>query len=165
MGGEVPLDLGDEVPVQGSSGRGCGADAGLVAADLPGPGSGDCARCGVSGPRAYAGERAAAAGSGQAGAVSEGAVEPDVAGRVSAIEEAVLGPASVGAGTFARAWVRWTKRRSGGTSKTNSGTIRGRTSRSPRPPSLEPALSRGLEAASAANRRLSVATPTYRQPV
>jgi hypothetical protein len=39
-------------------------------------------------------------------------------------------------------WARWTRTPSGGTSKNRSGTIRGRTSRSPRQPSLEPALSR-----------------------
>ena len=45
-------------------------------------------------------------------------------------------------GTSARVWARWTKRLSGGTSKTSSGTIQERTSTSPRPPSLKPALSR-----------------------
>ena len=70
-------------------------------------------------------------------------------------------------GTFARAWARWTRRRSASTSKASSGKILGRTSRSPRPPSLEADSQPGAsQAASAANRRLSVATqPTGFQPV
>lgn len=64
--------------------------------------------------------------------------------------------------TFARVWARWMSRRSSSTSKTNGGTKTIRGSRSPRPPSLEPAVSREpLEAASAATR-LSVAKEFYR---
>ena len=44
------------------------------------------------------------------------------------------------ADTFARRWARWTRQRSRSTSKTRSGTKTIRVSRSPRPPSLEPAL-------------------------
>jgi len=54
-------------------------------------------------------------------------------------------------GISAPRWARWTKQRSKLTSKTRSGTKTIRGSRSQRPPSLQPALSRGsLEAASAA---------------
>jgi len=61
--------------------------------------------------------------------------------------------------TFARAWARWTRRRSASTSKVSNGKTLERTSRSPRPPSLEAGSQPGaLQAASAANRRLSVET-------
>lgn len=46
------------------------------------------------------------------------------------------------AGTSARRLARWTKTRSGDTSRISNGTTRARISRSPRPPSLKPALSR-----------------------
>ena len=61
------------------------------------------------------------------------------------------------AGISARRWARWTRQRSRPISKARSGTKTIRASRSPRPPSLEPALSRSsLQTASAATPRLSV---------
>src|SRR5271170_4539733 len=65
-------------------------------------GSGDRAGFGEPGPCTYAGERTAAVGSGEAGAVYEGSVESVVARRVSAVEEALLGPTSVGSGVLLR---------------------------------------------------------------
>lgn len=50
---------------------------------MPRAGSGDCAGSGESGPCAYASERTAAIGSGEAGAVHEAAVQPDVAGGIA----------------------------------------------------------------------------------
>ena len=97
MGREVPRDLGNEVAIQGSAGRDRGADSGPASADMPGAGWGDCSGGGVTGSRSHVGECAAAVGSGQAGAVHEGAVEPYAAGRISAVEEALLGLALVGA--------------------------------------------------------------------
>jgi len=55
-------------------------------------------------------------------------------------------------------WARWTRRRSANTSSRRSGKRRTRTSRSPRPPSLEPALSR------AAFRRLQPQTDFQSEP-
>jgi len=124
-------------------GRDCGADAGPVAADMPGTGCGDRAGGSESGPRAHAGERAATVGTGEAGAVHERAIEPDAAGGISPVEETVLGGSICGReGISVRAWARWMRRRYGGISKISSGRIRERTSRLQRPPSLEPALSR-----------------------
>lgn len=55
--------------------------------------------------------------------------------------------------TFARPWARWMSRRSASTLRTRSETRTTKGSRSPRPRSLEPALSReALQAASAAPR-------------
>ena len=54
-------------------------------------------------------------------------------------------------------WARWTKRRSRPTLKTKSGTKTTRASRSPRPRSLEPALSRGFFRRLQPQLRLSVA--------
>jgi REP-associated tyrosine transposase len=62
---------------------------------------------------------------------------------------------------------RWTRRRSASTSKVSNGKTPERTSRSPRPASLEAGSQPGaLQAASAANGRLSVAIkPTGFKPV
>ena len=60
-------------------------------------------------------------------------------------------------GISARPWARWTKRRSRPTLKTKSGTKTTRASRSPRPRSLEPALSRGFFRRLQPQLRLSVA--------
>jgi REP element-mobilizing transposase RayT len=57
----------------------------------------------------------------------------------NAIGGSTYGPA----GTSARRWARWTKRQSKPILKTKSGTRTIRDSRSPRLPSLEPAVSRG----------------------
>src|ERR1043166_338399 len=61
------------------------------------------------------------------------------------------------AGTSARRWARWTKRRSKPTLKTRSGTKMIRDSRSPRPPRLESATSRGFFRRLQPQSRLSVA--------
>src|SRR5665213_1629009 len=66
------------------------------------PGSGDRAGFCEPGPCAYAGERAAAVGSGEAGAVYEGTFEPVVAGRISAAEKTLLGATPVGSGVLLR---------------------------------------------------------------
>ena len=72
MGREVARDPGDGVPLQGAARRGCGAEAGIAATDMPRSGGGDRARLGVPGPHPHADECASAVGSGEAGAISEG---------------------------------------------------------------------------------------------
>ena len=57
--------------------------------------------------------------------------------------ESGMGNSTCGRGvTFARVWARWTRTRSRSTSRARNGMTMIRDSRSPRPPSLEPALSR-----------------------
>ena len=96
----------------------------------------------------------------ETGAVPERAVLAKAARRISGAAEAVLGAAPVGAGLLLRdVWARWTRRRSRSTSRARNGMTTIRASRSPRPPSLEPALQPGtLQAASAA-------TPTFSRNV
>jgi len=100
LGREISRSVDHEVPIQGAARRDRGTNAGPAAADMRRAGSGDCAGVGKSGPRAYAGERAAAVGTGEAGAVYEGPIEPVVARRVSAVEEALLGATSLGSGVL-----------------------------------------------------------------
>src|SRR5487761_1161815 len=58
---------------------------------MRGTGSNDCAGSGIAGSYPSAGGGAAAVGASETGAVSEGPVEPDAAGGVSAPAQAVLG--------------------------------------------------------------------------
>jgi len=93
----------------------------------------------------------------KAGAIYQREIVTAIAGRVPGAEQEVLGAAICGReGIFARRWVRSTRQRSRRTSRTRNGmkTIRG--SRSPRPPSLEPALSRGFLGRLQPQSRLSV---------
>ena len=60
--------------------------------------------------------------------------------------------------TFARVWARWTRIRSRNTSKIKNGQKRIKDSRSPRPPSLESALSRDPFRRLQPQPRLSVGT-------
>jgi hypothetical protein len=77
------------------------------------------------------------------------------------------GDSTCGRGAIsARRWARWTRRRSRPILKTKSGTKTKRASRSQRPPSLEPALSRSSLQTASAVLRLSVAKDsTGFQPV
>ena len=59
-------------------------------------------RGGVAGPRPYVGGGAAAVGAGEAGAVPEGAVVPDVAAGLSTPAQAVLGTTFVGSRVLLR---------------------------------------------------------------
>src|ERR1019366_8100218 len=82
---------------------------------------------------------------GQSGAVVEGEIVAAAAGRVPGTSEEVLGAAPVGAGILLRDGGRgWTRRRFESTSRTSGGTRMKKASKSPRPPSLEPAMSRGF---------------------
>ena len=86
------------------------------------------------------------------GAIHQGAFVEKVAGGISGAAQDGIGGSTCGREAIsARRWARWTKQRSKRISKTRSGTKTIRGSRSPRPPSLQPALSRdSLQAASAA---------------
>ena len=69
-------------------------------------------------------------------------------------------------GISVRRWARWTRQRSRPISRARSGTKTTRASRSPRPPSLEPALSRNmLQTASAAPSTFSRVHSTGFKPV
>src|SRR5206468_2947700 len=81
---------------------GRGACARSAEADLRSARGSNTPGCGLARPCAHAGGGAAAAGAGEAGAVSEGTVVADVAARVSAPAQAVLGATSVGARIFLR---------------------------------------------------------------
>ena len=87
----------------------------------------------------------------------EGAVVATAARRVSRVAEEVLGTAPVGARVLARRWARWMSRRSNSTLRTSGGTKTIKDSRSPRPASLEPALSRECFRRLQPHLRLSVA--------
>jgi Transposase IS200 like len=90
---------------------------------------------GVTGSHSHAGVLSAEHGAGETGAVLEGPVVTPIAGRTG-------GNTSGRGGTSARAWARWTRIPSRSISRARNGTTKIKGSRSPRPPSLEPALSR-----------------------
>src|ERR1700677_1889621 len=100
MGCEIPRYLGDEVPLQGSTGGGSSASARPTSSGLPRAGGGDSAGLCEPRPCAYACECAAAVGTSQAGAVHERSFEPNAAGRISPAAEALLGSTSVGPRVF-----------------------------------------------------------------
>src|SRR5678816_1138970 len=88
--------MDNEVPIQSAAWRGGRAGTGFASANLSGSGSGDHPRCCIAGSYPHAGIFAGALGAGEAGAVSEGAVVAQAAGRVSAPAETLLGTAPVG---------------------------------------------------------------------
>src|SRR5688572_361438 len=152
MGHQVSPGMDNEVSVQGVERRGGRARPRSDPADLPGKGSNHHTRSGITRPHTHAGVFAGAPCAGEAGAVHKGAVVAQTAGGVPAPAEETLGRNTCGhVDTFARRWARSTRRRSRRISRIRSGTRTITDSRSPRPPSLEPALSRDeLQAASAA---------------
>jgi hypothetical protein len=77
-----------------SSGRACARSA---ETDLSGKRGSDHTRSSVAGSHTHVGVEPCRVGASEAGAVSEEAVVAPTAGRISGAEEAVLGPAPVGA--------------------------------------------------------------------
>jgi hypothetical protein len=98
LGDRVSPDMDHQVWLQSVAGGGGGACPRSDPADLPGSGSKYHPGSDRSGSHPYAGSSATAAVAGQTGAIHQRAVVAEVARRVSAPTEAILGATSVGAG-------------------------------------------------------------------
>jgi hypothetical protein len=129
----------NEVSVQDSAGRHRGAGARPAKADLRGAGGHDYSGRGLAGSCPHAGGGTAAVVAVEAGAVPERAVLALTATSSPRCASGTGGNTCGRAATTARVSVRWTKKRSGTTSRTNGGTRTWTGSRSPRRPSLKPA--------------------------
>lgn len=83
--------MDQEVRIQGAAFGDRGSDAGFAVEEIRGARSGDRAGLNQPGSHTHAGGCMAAVGTVQAGAASEGAVQPVVAGRVSRNRESGIG--------------------------------------------------------------------------
>ena len=119
-GREVPLDLGDEVAVQGSLWGSRYSYAGFAAANKPGAGCGDRAGVGVSGPHPQLVSVPPQLAPAKLAQYLKGRSSRMLQGEFPQLKKRWWGSieAYVGLGrTSARAWARWTKIPSGVTSK------------------------------------------------
>src|SRR5580700_7034322 len=95
-------DLDHEIPVQDPARTDSRACARPDPAGVPGTRRGNRTRSSIAGPYPYAVVGATAPGASEAGAIYQGSIIAKIAGRVSGVAKAVLGPAPVGAGVLLR---------------------------------------------------------------
>ena len=94
--------MGDEISLQGAHGRDRGASSRAGARDVRGVRDQDSEGGGEQGPRAYSDELSAEHGAERDHATDQGSYLGEAVRRVSACEEALLGPAFLGEGVFLR---------------------------------------------------------------
>jgi len=141
---QIPRHLDNEISVQDfarAPGRAC---ARPDSTDTPSPRCDDHSGGGVAGSYPHAGIGAAAPGTDEIGAVHQGGRRAGCKKSFRSCESATGGNICGRGDTFARRWARCTSRRSRPILKPKIGMRTIRDSRSPRPPSLEPAVSRGF---------------------